>query len=73
MALKKGLAIVLAALLLASAVGRGLAQVKTGDMITPQNADKVRELVSPGVYWAVQHGMSMNIVQPLEFTLPYEI
>jgi hypothetical protein len=38
------------------------AQVKPGDFITSQNAAKVRELVSPGVYYKVAQGMSMKIV-----------
>ena len=38
---------VLAALL---ADGTASAQVKPGDVITPENAAKVKSLVSPGVY-----------------------
>ena len=39
------------------------AQVKPGDFITPQNASKVAELVSPGVFTKVGYGMTMKIVQ----------
>ncbi|HVA81201.1 MAG TPA: DUF1329 domain-containing protein [Candidatus Binataceae bacterium] len=39
-----------------------LAQVKPGDVITADNAAKVKDLVSPGVYYKVQNGMSMKIV-----------
>ena len=39
----------------------GYAQVKPGDFITPENASKVKNLVSPGVFYKVQHGMTMKI------------
>ena len=39
-----------------------LAQVRPGDVITMENADRVVELVSPGVYYKVVHNMSMKIV-----------
>jgi len=35
------------------------AQVKPGDFITPDNAYKVKDLVSPGQYQRVLHGMSI--------------
>ena len=38
------------------------AAVKPGDVITPDNATQVKDLVSPGVYYMVQHGMHMEIV-----------
>ena len=38
------------------------AQVKPGDFITPENATKVKNIVSPGVYWKVLRGMEMKIV-----------
>ena len=38
------------------------AMVKPGEMITPENAPQVRDLVSPGVYYKVVNGMSMKIV-----------
>ena len=37
------------------------AQVQTGDKITMANADKVKDLLSPAMYWLVQHGWSMVI------------
>jgi hypothetical protein len=37
-------------------------QVTPGDFITATNSSKIRELVSPGVYYKVQHGMTMKIV-----------
>ncbi|MGH7949726.1 MAG: DUF1329 domain-containing protein, partial [Candidatus Binataceae bacterium] len=52
----------IAALSLLPAAAR--ADVKPGDVITPQNAYKVKDRVSPGVYYMVQRGMHMNIVAP---------
>ncbi len=39
-----------------------LATVKPGDVITADNAAKVKDLVSPGVYYKVRQGMQMKIV-----------
>src|SRR5512135_1452045 len=38
------------------------ADVQPGDVITKDNVDKVKDLVSPGVEWCVKHGMKMKIV-----------
>ncbi len=38
------------------------ASVKPGDVITAQNAYKVKDLVSPGVYYKVTRGMTMDVV-----------
>lgn len=38
------------------------AEVAPGNVITPQNATLVKDLVSPGVYYRVTMGMSMDIV-----------
>ena len=38
-------------------------QVKPGDVVTAKDADKVKNLVSPGVHWLVQHGMEMHIIE----------
>ncbi len=46
------------------------AQVKPGDLITPENAAKVRMLVSPGTYYAVRHGMELRIVKPEPINWP---
>jgi uncharacterized protein DUF1329 len=64
------MAILLSATMLAPSVEAG---VKPGDRITPQNADKVKDLVSPGVYYKVVHGMRMNIVptSTIEWPPPY--
>ncbi len=61
-------ALVLATLVLSSVPGH--AQVKTapaqqlkpGTKITPANAESIKNLVSPGVYWRAKNGMIMNIV-----------
>ncbi|HLX36954.1 MAG TPA: hypothetical protein VKR29_04110 [Candidatus Binataceae bacterium] len=63
------------------AIGAGLmmnaglasAEVKPGDVINTQTADKVRDLVSPGVYWRVQHGMTFKIVptERIDWPPPY--
>ena len=52
----------------------GYAQVKPGDFITPENAAKVRDLVGPGVYYKVEHGMTMKIVptQRVDWPPPYK-
>jgi Protein of unknown function (DUF1329) len=47
--------------------------VKPGDMITYANSYKVRDLVSPGVYYKVTQGMTMKIVptEHMEWPPPY--
>jgi hypothetical protein len=49
------------------------AQVKPGDFITPDNAEKVRDVVSPGVFYKVQNGMTMKIVptERVDWPPPY--
>src|SRR5258707_7207973 len=37
------------------------AQVKPGDFITPDNATKAKDLVSPGQYLRVLHGMTIKV------------
>ncbi|MGO9452261.1 MAG: DUF1329 domain-containing protein [Candidatus Binataceae bacterium] len=61
----------LAALMLTASVV--FAGVKPGDVITPESAEKARSLVSPGVYYMLEHGMHMNIVptQRVEWPPPY--
>ncbi len=39
------------------------ADVVPGDVIGVQNADKVKDFVSPGIYWCVRHGLPMTIVE----------
>ncbi|HVN64077.1 MAG TPA: DUF1329 domain-containing protein [Candidatus Binataceae bacterium] len=54
--------------------GAASAGVKPGDVITPQNAPVVKDIVSPGVYYAVTHGMHMNIVptERIDWPPPYK-
>src|ERR1700719_3000031 len=51
------------------------AQVKPGDHIAAQNAALVKDLVSPGTYFAVTKGMGMEIVAPkrVEWPPPFKI
>src|SRR5215469_6881147 len=53
---------------------KSFADVKPGDFITPANASKVQDLVSPGVYYKVQHGMSMKIIpsERVDWPPPYK-
>jgi len=53
MKLRTGLGVfsLIAALLLGFVQGTTFAQVKPGDLITPQNATKVKDIVSPGTYY----------------------
>ncbi|HVA80701.1 MAG TPA: DUF1329 domain-containing protein [Candidatus Binataceae bacterium] len=55
------------------AASAAYAQVKPGDVITKANAAQVQNLLSPGNYTLVQHGMVMNIVasEKLEWPPPY--
>ncbi len=49
------------------------AEVQPGDMITPENASKVRDLVSPGVYYKIVRGMTLRIVPTnrVDYPPPY--
>ncbi len=60
-------------MLLCLSVASTNAAVKPGDTITPENAAQVKDLVSPGVYYAVTHGMHMEIVPPerIDWPPPY--
>ena len=59
--------------LLCLIVASANATVKPGDSITPENAAQVKDLVSPGVYYGVTHGMHMDIVstERIEWPPPY--
>lgn len=56
------------------AVTTARAGVKPGDVITPENAANVKSVVSPGVYYAVEHGMHLNIVptERVDWPPPYK-
>ena len=49
-----------AAILFSAAVA--LADVQPGDVIDKGSLDKARELISPGVAWCVEHGMTITVV-----------
>jgi len=55
-------------------LGSAFAQVKPGDFITPDNANKIRDLVSPGVFYKVTRGMSMKIISSsrIDWPPPYK-
>ena len=59
--------------LLACAVA-ARAEIAPGTVINKANADQVKDLVSPGVLWCVQHGMAMKIVpyKKIEWNPPYK-
>src|SRR6185436_2170569 len=40
------------------------AVVAPGDVITAADAERVKDLVSPGMLWCVRHGFPMRIVAP---------
>ncbi len=50
------------------------APVKPGTRITPQNADLIRDLVSPGVLWRAKRGMIMDIIPTdrIDWPPPYK-
>ena len=62
----------LAILALGTAAAR--ADVQPGDVINKDNKDKVTDLVSPGVMWCIEHGMTMKIVpyKKIEWNPPYK-
>src|SRR3954470_13331332 len=59
------------ALLVVPAVGIG--DVVPGDRITDQNIDKVKDLISPGMEWCIQHGFPLTIgeTKHIEWPKPY--
>ncbi len=65
-------ALILATLALTSVPGH--AQIKPGEMIGAENAAKVKDVVSPGVYYKVAHGMQLKIVptQRIDWPPPYK-
>src|SRR6267142_2977661 len=50
------------------------AQVRPGDFITPDNAYKVKDLVTPGQYLRVMHGMSIKVAptERIDWPPPYK-
>jgi hypothetical protein len=72
--LKTTLAVAVGLATMGTFAGSSFAQVKPGDFITPDNASKVENLVGPGVYYKVQHGMTMKIVptERVDWPPPYK-
>ena len=58
---RKGIWGVLVTLVLAVAASTTRADVEPGTVINKSNADLVKDLVSPGVMWCINHGMEMKI------------
>ncbi len=56
------LVVLLSALALAPAAAAARADVAPGTMITAANADQVKDLVSPGVLWCIEHGMALRVI-----------
>lgn len=54
---------ILAVLILLVSSIPAAAQVTPGETITRSNVEKIRDLVSPGVFFAVENGMDMEIVE----------
>jgi hypothetical protein len=66
-----GIALAAMLLLLVSvSVKSALAQVKPGDFITPDNASKVKDLVTPGQYPRILNGMTIKVVAPVRIDWP---
>jgi hypothetical protein len=66
--------VVLGTFAILSAPTAGAGSVKPGDLITPQSASAISDLVSPGNLELVKQGMRMNIVPTarLEWPPPYK-
>ncbi len=69
-----GAALTISIVLITLARSGAQAQVRPGDFISPENADRVRDLVSPGVFYKVQHGMTMKVVptERVDWPPPYK-
>src|SRR5215471_20927721 len=68
------ISLMVAALAMVGGAPPAYAQVKPGDFITPENATKIQDLVSPGQYQRIMHGMTMKIVptERIEWPPPYK-
>lgn len=64
----------LALLCLVFFASAAFAQVKPGDFIGADNARKVKELLPPGVYWRVEHGMTLRVAptERIDWPPPYK-
>jgi hypothetical protein len=64
----RGAALILSVLACIGAPARG--DVAPGDRIGPQDVDKVKDLISPGLEWCVRRGWPMTIVEPKRIEWP---
>ncbi|HUY28984.1 MAG TPA: DUF1329 domain-containing protein [Candidatus Binataceae bacterium] len=66
--------VVAAAAVVLVGAAQARAQVKPGDFITPDNAFKVKDLLPPGDYMRVLHGMSIKVepTELIEWPPPYK-
>ncbi len=65
----------LTAIIALAFVSLARAEVKPGDFISPENAPtKIKDLVSPGTYYKVMHGMTMKIIPTgrIDWPPPYK-
>jgi hypothetical protein len=46
------------------------ADVRPGEVITAENVDKAKHLISPGLEWVVRHGMKMKVIEPRRVEWP---
>ncbi len=62
------------ALLLSTFAVTARADIAPGTVINKANADQVKDLVSPGVMWCIQHGMVLKIApyKKIEWNAPYK-
>ena len=57
-------------LALGALTGTAVAQVEPGDKISRENVEKITELAPPGVRWAVENGMDMDIIPYKKIPIP---
>jgi hypothetical protein len=62
------------AALFCSSGGIAAAQPPPGTVINKANAEQVKDFVSPGVMWCIQHGLVMKIIpyKKIEWNAPYK-
>jgi hypothetical protein len=48
--------------------------IKPGEIITADNAARVKDLLAPGTYWKVLHGMQLKIAptERIDWPQPYQ-
>jgi Protein of unknown function (DUF1329) len=62
--MRKGIGLALVMLAVGMALGRSvLADVSPGDKINASNADKSKDLLSPGLVWCVKRGFPITVVE----------